>query len=318
MKNRSILKRIIIFLFILFATDRLIGLLLMHGITTYFDLNRHVDYVFSGTSVALFAVDRDMLEREMHANIGFPVEQGFTNEDRLVMLRYFLSVNKSPLKGVVYELTPNIFTSEGLSSNSYQLLYPFMDNPMVGDYIRKNCHSKAEYYLRRVFLTPRFIEGTFNYSIRGLLNRHESVRSGKVDITRIRRQALNGSFRKIAFDNDCISTFNQTMQVINKKGIKGFYIFYPTVDIFNDIQKEKYRKVISMVDTMVKKSGKDKLLNFNPDFVAHYELFSDPIHLNNDGRKEFTIKLAKTLTTVLYSGMKERQGNTLNRSIQNN
>lgn len=292
------LSKILLFLLLLFAADRVIGYILERGIYSYFGLNEQVEYLFMGSSPTVLAIDKENLEKDLNAKIAIYAMQGGTTEDRQILMEHFFSINKSNLKVIIYELTPHIFTSEGLSQNSYQLLFPFIGDQVIRSYVQKKCKSKTEFYLRILFQTSRYNESTLNSAVRGLFKKHSNLKFGEINIESMRKNIKSNNYRKIDFDHDCISIFQKSVGYIKSKKVKGVFVFFPTVDILNEAEPEKWSKIKQMVTSFVSPDNSNYLIDYNPQFDKKYYYFFDHVHLNREGQKVFSRILINDLQKI--------------------
>lgn len=290
--------KIFLFLLLLIATDRILGFILEKGIYSYFGLNEKVDYLVIGSSPATLAIDKESIEKKLNVKIAIYAMQGATTDDRLVLLQHFFSVNKSNLKLILYELTPHIFTSEGLSHNSHHLLFPFIDDPIIKAYVQKKCTTKAEFYLRFLFHTSRYNDSTLNFAFRGLLNKHSNLKFGEINVEAVRKNIASNNYRKIAFESDCINTFQKTIEYIRSKKVKCIYAFFPTIDILNEAEPAKWSEIKKMVMFYISPDKSNYLVDYNPQFDKNYNYFFDHLHLNREGQKVFSRILINDLQKI--------------------
>jgi hypothetical protein len=292
------ISRFILFLFLLIAADRITGYVLEGGIYSYFGLKEQVEYLVIGSSPAVLGTDKESLEKELKAKVAIYSMQGASTEDRLVLIEHFFSINKSNLKLIIYELTPHIFTSEGLSQNSHHLLFPFIGDKVIRSYVQKKCKSKTEFYLRLLFQTSRYNESTLNFAFRGLLKKHSNLKFGQINIESVRKAVQSNNYRKIAFEKDCISIFQKTVGYIRSKKIKCVYVFFPTIDILNEAEPHKWIEIKKMVSSVVSPDSSNYLIDYNPQFHKKYNYFFDHLHLNQEGQKVFSQALVNDLKNI--------------------
>ncbi len=290
--------KLFLFFLLLIAADRIIGFILERGIYSYFGLNEKVDYLVIGSSPAVLAIDKDNVEKNLNVKMAIYAMQGATTEDRLVLLKHFFSINKSNLKLILYELTPHVFTSEGLSQNSHHLLFPFLDSPIIKSYVQTKCKTKSEFYLRVLFHTSRYNDSTLNFAFRGLLNKHSNLKFGEINVETMRKNIQSNNYRKIAFESDCINTFQKTIEYIRSKHVKCIYVFFPTVDILNEAEPEKWLKIKKVVSSYIAPDNVNYLVDYNPQFDKKYNYFFDHLHLNREGQKVFSRILINDLQKI--------------------
>lgn len=301
MTAKRFFNGIFLFLILLVVLDRISGAVLEYGIYKHFDLHSNVDYLVLGSSPATLDLSKALLEKRTGKKFAFYTQLGVTTEDRLIMLKHFLSINKSKLKGVIYELTPHIFTCKGLSENSNQLLFPYMNDKVIRDYLKIKCQSKLEYYERVIFSTSRFNEMTLNFAVRGIINDRTNLKFGIVDTIGLQKEIKANNFWKITMDTDCINTFRNTVYFLKQRQLNGTFVFFPVVHILTTAEPEKIKSVEQRVQEIVKINSGNQLLNYTILFKDSTNLFFDHLHLNVDGQKEFTLIFSKYFIQVKSS-----------------
>jgi hypothetical protein len=191
------------------------------------------------------------------------------------------------------------FTGAGLSSASYQLLFPFIDDAGVRAYIKRNCASRTEYWLRRLLCVTRYNELTISFSVRGYLKKWTNFKFGEVNVARLEEAVRQGRFRRIEFDQDNIGQFQRTANFVTHSGATLFLAYIPTIDVVNQAEPEKFARSMDMFRGCSATNSGVVFLDYNREFQSRHELFFDPIHLNRQGQKVVTERLAADLRTFL-------------------
>ncbi|MDT8301698.1 MAG: SGNH/GDSL hydrolase family protein, partial [Sedimentisphaerales bacterium] len=109
----------------------------------------------------------------------------------------------------------------------------------------------------------------------------------------------NDQIRHISFDEDAIICFEQTLQFALKKGIHVILLHIPIVDLYNQAEPEKYRRAIELLQRFSSRYNQVTFLDYSSFYCQQYELFYDPIHLNPQGQRLVTEKLAQDLKLLL-------------------
>jgi hypothetical protein len=215
------------------------------------------------------------------------------------MIRYYFSRQPRSVRAVIYDVDAHTFTDSGLSSSSYQLLFPFIDDPQVRAYIKRNCAARTVYLLRCLFCTTRYNELTFSLAIRGYFKMWTNFKYGRIDVAHLSQQIREGRFRRIGFDQDSIDLFRTTAEFVSAQGATFFPTYIPTIDVFNQAEPEKFERSMELLNSLTATNSGVVLLNYNASLQTRHELFFDPIHLNRDGQKEVTSRIAKDLKRFL-------------------
>lgn len=289
------LVKFAIFLSLFFISDRMLGDSLKAGLDRYFGLDRPANVLCIGHSHTVLGIDKTGLEDQLNLPVAKYARQGANISNRLAMIRHYLAVHPHSVKTIIYDMDAHTFTGEGLSANSHRLFYPFMDTPVIREYVKANCSSYGEYQLRNYLKLPRFDEVTLALSLRGWLKKWSNLKYGQVNVQRLRNELNQGDYRKIAFDSENIELFEETLRLIRAHGIHLVLVYIPTIDLLNNAEPEKYQEAIRRFEKYAAQSDGITFLNYNPEFSHRHELFYDPIHLNVIGQKLITERLANDL-----------------------
>jgi hypothetical protein len=296
---RRYVRRYALFLALLFLCDFMIGGLLKEGLDRYFGLAAPSPVLCIGHSHTVLGIDKTGLESRLGLPVAKYARQGADLSNRLAMIRHYLDAHPGAVKALVYDVDAHLFTGTGLSANSHRLFYPFMDSYVVRDYIAAQTPDPLEYWPRRLFKLPRFSEVTIGLSIRGWLGKWTNLKYGTVNTERLARQIENGDFRRIAFDPAAVALFEGTLQRVRSRGIHVVLAYIPTIDIFNAAEPNRYREAIRRLTAYAAGDSGVTFLNYNPAFAHRHDLFYDPIHLNPEGQKQVTARLAGDLKRIL-------------------
>lgn len=315
--QRRSLKRFLgksLLLIALFLTlDRLAGWFFLRGLEHYYGLDVPAQVLCVGHSHTVLGIDKVALEHALGVPVAKFAVEGANTTDRLLMVQHYFKCQPASVRAVVYDVDAHSFTSSGLSSGSYQLLFPFIDDPDIREYIRRNCASRTEYVLRRLFCTPRYQELTLSFVARGYLNKWSNFKFGHVNPEVVRRQIQEGQFRRIDFDRDNLSQFARMVDFVTHHHTRLYLAYIPTLDILNQAEPDKFRRSLSVFTSFASTNSDIVFLNYNPQFEARHELFFDPLHLNRDGQREFTKQLVRDLEPALEHSLfvDARQTNVL-------
>ena len=296
---RRWLFKLALFLVLFLALDRLLGLVLRGGLDRYYGLNTPCAVLCVGHSHTVLGIDKVQLERELGVPVAKFAVEGANTADRQVMIRYFFSRQPNSVRAVVYDVDAHTFTSAGLSSASYQLLFPFIDDPGVRGYIRRNCKSQTEYLLRRWLCTPRYNELMLSLVARGYLKKWSNFKFGQVDVGKLEQQIKEGRYRRIAFDEDNLRVFGDTARFVGSHNAQFLMTYIPTIDVMNYAEPEKFRQSIAHFEALAATNPAARFLDYNAELQSRHELFFDPIHMNPAGQKELTDRLARDLARIL-------------------
>ncbi len=291
--------RLILFLLLLFLADRLLGWALTRGLERYFGLDQPAEILAIGHSHTVLGLDKMGLERQLDMKVAKYARQGANVIDRLAMLRHYLECQPNSAKLLIYGVDAYTFSDHGLSANSYRLFFPFMNRQSVREFLRQQCKKKSEYLLRIFSHSTRFNEETAALAVRGWMKSWANLKWGNIDINRQKQKIAEGDYRRIRFDDDSIRLFADTIHLARQHDISVVLTFFPTLDLLNQTQPEKYAQALQLLRDFVAETPGVHLLEYNPEFEHRYELFYDAIHLNPEGRKVITDRIAEDIQKIL-------------------
>ena len=157
---RNFLLKAIVFVFLVICIDQMISVVCRKGLDNYYNLAQPAKILCVGHSQTVLGIDKVRIEKEMGLPVAKFALEGANTADRFALIRYYFARQPNSVKAVVYDVSAHTFTSAGLSSNSYRLLFPFLENAEVREFVHQNCHSWSEYWLRVLFCTPRYNESS--------------------------------------------------------------------------------------------------------------------------------------------------------------
>lgn len=213
------------------------------------------------------------------------------------MVRQYLNLPAcDSLRYVIYGVDQFMFTGEGLSENSYKLFYPFIDEPVMNDYI-KSSTDFSDYLLHKTICCTRYSDALLNSSIRGWMHDWNNYKSGYLDVKNLELQIANNQQRHIKFEQDLIDDFEQTLSLLESNGITTILVNTPIAKPLNEYEPEKYSRFINYMKQL-DSSSMIIYWDLNPGYSEQYNLFFDPIHLNMDGQKVVNRELVNRFNTL--------------------
>lgn len=274
-----------LFMLLLLGFDRLVGLCLNEGLNRYFGLTQHSQVLFIGHSHLMLAVDKSEFEHKTGVLVSKYCREGVNVADRYEMVKQYLSLPVSDsLKVVLYGVDQFMFTGEGLSRNSYKLFYPFIDERNIDRYIR-NSTDMYDYCLHKALCTTRYSDALLNSSLRGWCSNWSNYKVGQLDVDVLKGQITDGKQRHIHFEKELIESFEETLRLLQERGIAVVLVNTPIAAPLNGYEPETYEKIIAYFKEKAASSPLVYYWDFNPGYSDCYELFFDPIHLNVKGQQ---------------------------------
>lgn len=288
----------ILFFVLLIAFDRVTGLCLNKGLDTYFGLDQHSEVLFIGHSHLMLAVDKTDFEMQTHTSVSKYCREGVNVADRYQMVRQYLNLPASDsLRFVLYGVDQFMFTGEGLSENSYKLFYPFIDEPVMNDYIRSSTDF-SDYLLHKTLCCTRYSDALLNSSIRGWMHDWSNYKFGTLNVRALIDQVANNRQRHIRFEQSLIDDFERTISLLESKDIITILVNTPIAKPLNEYEPEKYSKFTNYMRQLDSSSSMVVYWDLNPEYSDKYDLFLDPIHLNVDGQKVINQELVNRFNNL--------------------
>lgn len=289
---------ILLFLTAFFVLDHIIGFCLNRGLSNYFGLNEPAEVLLVGHSHLMLAVDKTRFESGTGTRVAKYCREGVNVGDRHEMVKHYLSLpNSDSLRVVFYGVDQFMFNGGGLSQNSYKLFYPFMDNPIIDEYIRSSTDC-YDYVIHKALWSVRCSDALLNSAIRGWRDDWSNYKIGKLNLPALERQIEQGKQRHIKFEQSMMETFESTLDLLEKRGVVTVLVNTPIARALNEYEPEEYARIIDYFQSKADSSDLIYYWDLNPGFSDRYELFYDPIHLNADGQRVINEELISRYNTT--------------------
>lgn len=280
------INNIVFALVLFFAFDFGVEKVLRYGVDHYFGLNEYADMLLIGHSHLMLAVDKQKMEEELDIKISKYCREGVGVCDRYYMVKQYLdSPYSDSLKTMMYGVDLCTFLGEGLSSNSYVLFYPFIDNDDIGGFIRESTDA-VDYWSHKIIRTYRYNDGTImNAAIRGLRNDWSNKKVGVIDIEKYKQFIADGNERHIQMDPRIINKFKETIKMATDRGVRVILVNTPTLDILNEYEPDKFAEVCQWFQDFADNNDHVEYWDFNPEYSTRHEIFYDRLHVNVRGQE---------------------------------
>jgi hypothetical protein len=288
---RIVLTKTVVFVCLLLAIDWLVGNFLRRGIDKYYGLDRSADILCVGHSHIVLGLDEKAVESATGLRVAKYAVEGANVTDRDAMIRHYLERQSVPPRVVVYAVDLYSLGEDGLSSNSYQLFFPYLDSQVMREHVQANAMADEHVWLRRYVRTSRYNSSTLALSIRGWCGLNTNLKNGRIDVGQLARHLESGKDRHsqpIAIDKRTRDKLTGTVAYLRKRGIPVILLCTPTVSLLNDPGREGYSAVMQFYEELAAKDDGVLFLNYTPELETRHELFFDPIHLNSAGKQVLT------------------------------
>ena len=249
--GKCIYRHFIPTLFVLvlfFFGDFAVFYVLKSGMDRYYGLNKAAEILCVGYSHTVLGIDAARMERELGVPVAKYATAGANTLDRLWMVRQFVE-RQSSVRVVVYDVAPWLFDSEGLSSASYTLFLPYIDDPAMKEYLRGQADWK-EYWTSKVIHTARFRDQTLNIALRGLSGKIENKKASRIRVENYRDRLENEKGHGIRINPDSQQCFLDTMAFLTGQGFQVVLVYIPTIDLLNKIDSKRQAEVMDIFETL--------------------------------------------------------------------
>ena len=299
--SKRILIRIALAVVLLIAVDSVINIIMMRGVNHYYGLDQKPEILLIGHSHLMLATDKERLENETGLSVSKYCREGVNVSDKKAMVEHFISTgNSDSLKYVLYGVDLATFTGDGLSQNSYKLFYPFIDNPIIGKFIKEQA-APTDYWLHKLVSSTRFNDdGLKNSAIRGWLGNWSNLKTNTIDVEAYKKRLANGDERHIQMNDELIKQFDETVSLLTNKGIKVILVNTPTLDLLNGFEPEKYAQIINWYSRYAEGNQYVDFWDFNPMYESDYSIFSDRLHLNQKGQRIITEEIIERINSLQH------------------
>ena len=263
------------------------NLFLLNGLNRAYKLNQHSKILIIGHSHLMMGLDRTTMEQELGCPITKYTRSGVGLIERHLMVKQYLNSQYSDsLKLAILGVDPFSFNGTGISKNSYTLFYPFMDDPDVSIYLKKNI-SLLDYSIHKIFKLTRYSDDLLTASIRGWKSDDRNYKSDTLT-TEIMERRFNVWMRDIDFNPILQNELEICINELTQRGIRVLLVNTPIIYKLTQPQHDKYKKILNYYQDLEKKFDLVDFINYSPQYEQNFSLFFDPIHLNKYGQKIIT------------------------------
>jgi len=296
-RHLRLLLKAFVFVCLFFIMDTAIYEVLKHGIVKYYGLDKSAQIVCVGHSHMVLGIDSERLEKELGVQVAKYAIAGANAFDRFWMIKHYVHINPH-VQTVVYDVDARLFDSHGLSSASYTLFLPFLDDGVMSQYLRQQT-SWQEYCTSRIIKSARFRDQTLNIALRGLFGRTETIKTSQLQPERYHGYIEKERKRKVRIHKQTVDFFHDTLKYVSSRGVNVILLFVPVVDLLNEIDTTNQRKALQIFYQAAETNPNVYFLNYRDDFQHDYSLFFDPRHLNDKGKQAITKRLIDDLQTIV-------------------
>jgi len=294
---KHILLKALLLLILFVVGDMLVFRTLKAGMDQYYGMDKPAEILCIGHSHTVLGVDAVRMEKELGLPVAKYATAGANTLDRYWMLRQFVESHPS-VKIVIYDVDARLFDSEGLSSASYTLFLPYIDDKSIAAYLKEEA-TWQEFTVSRYIRSARFRDQTINIALRGLLGKSENKKSSTMRVENFASYLEREKERRIRVNPESLQYLKKSIDFLTNRGIKLVLAYIPVSDLLNDIDASGQAAVIDIFKTMAHANPNVIFIDYNQDLQHRHDLFYDLRHLNAKGNELVTDQLINDLKTLL-------------------
>jgi len=272
---------------------------LKHGMVQYFGIDMAADILCVGHSHTVLGIDAKRLAAESERPVVKYAVAGANVIDRYWMIQHYLSMY-TDLRLVIYDVDTRLFDTAGISSASYTLFFPLMDNPVMADYIKQQA-TWQERLTCQLIKTARYRDQTLNMAVRGLTGRQENAKTTSVRPRSYKRYLAEQKARKIKIDPEALALFRRTVEELSGRGIRVALVYIPVLHILNEIDPVNQKQVYQVFQELADMHENVDFWDYNQDYEHDLALFYDLRHVNARGKQIVSERLADDVKKVFTS-----------------
>jgi hypothetical protein len=276
-----------------FVCDHFLFQVLYSGMIHYFNFDKKAEILCIGHSHTVLGIDERQLEKQLQRPVTKYAIAGANCLDRYWMIKHYLSIDPD-VSIVVYDVDPRIFDTEGLSSASYTLFLPFIDNPVMAEYLHDSS-TWQEFYSSKFIRTSRFRDQSLMIALRGLFDRKGSSDTRQLRIEDHAAYLEKEQKRKVLINQESVEIFLKTIKELTQRDIQVVLLYVPVTDVMNQIDPPKQQEVKDFFEFIANENTNVFYWDYNQENEHRYDFFRDLRHLNDAGKEYITKKLAHDL-----------------------
>ncbi len=281
----------IVWTVVLLAADRIIAGFLLGGLNRFFGLDGEAVVLCVGHSRSGLAIDETLLSKRLNVPVAKYTMDGASVFEREGMTRFALE-RLPNVKLVLYDVDSWTFTGGGLAANAYRLMLPFLDDPVVDNYMRHHGPGPWTLQMYRLLHTTRYDEAALNRALRGWLNLRANLKLGQVNPALMQDQISGARARRIETSPVAKETFERTLGMILETKIPILLWYPPTIDLLDNIATDDREAIRVILRNVADRHPQIHYRQYLEGFSNRHEWFYDAIHVNDEGRRQITEALA--------------------------
>ena len=298
MGKQTWLKRALIFIFLFFISDLLISEALLIGLNRYFGLQSNAEILINGSSMSMAGFNKTNIEKATQRSVSFYSRNGVSLDDRTAMLKHYFHTTSKKTELVILEVNPLLFSKRFTAANVYVLFLPFMDDPSINQFVRSKT-SNLDYLIRRIIRTSRYNLDLFSLSLKGYMGVYDNKKNQILDSNALLDLKNKVNTVPVEFNDDKIILFKNFIKIAAANSKKIILVNMPIYNVkMKTFKNEEYNDYISFMKQLSASQNDVLFLDLNQDQItSNPNLFSDPLHVNNQGQIKVTDALVKFISS---------------------
>jgi hypothetical protein len=302
-RNNKIFRgaaKLLVWFILLIVADRILFGVLATGFDKYFGLDKQNEIVFIGNSRTALGVDHRLIEKQTGVRCAKFALNGANANNRLAMAKHALAT-QTECQAIVFDVSGYSFNDRNLSAAAYTLLYPYLDSEPIGQHINDTAVDWSEPLIRQLFCSTRFNSTTLGLAVRGWLGRDDNLKFSSVDMADVQHRINVGNVQSLLATEDGKQLFLDTIDTVSNQDRKIVLLHLPVVKLLNDQDRVNHDANILIMQNIADSNPNVFYLDYNTPNESNLEIMHDGIHLNANGKKVISEKIANELSTLVLA-----------------
>ena len=296
---KRLVAKIVLFVAGIVIVDSLISGLLFRGLVKFTDLSMGADILFVGHSHTQCAIDSSIVNARLKGRAVTTklAMHGMQLADRLAFVNYYINSSSKKPRCIVFDIDETVFSADRQNLNTHTRFYPFMDDRYVRHYISEHSGS-YEIIARRILKTLRYNNSWI--LVRALKGTVGVVDNMAPDRRLDRPENVPLISAPVVFDGESERLFLEFVEFAERNKISVIFAYYPRllsnkVDISNRLRvRDRMQELLGNREYLV--------LDYSDEFGRRCDVYSDVTHLNRNGQKLLSSRMAEELANLIETG----------------
>ena len=283
---KTILLALLVLLF-----DQGLTRFLRFGLDRYYGLDKPSEVLFIGHSRTEVGIDSRLIERLTGCTAAVYGVSGTNITAHEAMIRQYLNRYQAP-KVIVLNVDEVTFMKGELWGSAYLSFYPYIDDPVINEYVRSRAVSSQEFFVRRYLTLLRFSD-VRNLVFRGLCNMRKNNHMS-INYNIILAAQNSTSEGRVVIDREKVDQLFRIIESLKKQKVRLILLYIPSTDVETRKNFSQFRETYRLLEQIAAETGTE--FDTDPELLSsHHDKFFDPWHLNSQGKEILSNLIATRL-----------------------